>query len=176
MTGFSFTVVGLDKLLNLFDQLPKQVKSELSQELEITASEIMDGAKRDAPVDEARLANSISFSKTGDTTFEVVAQTDYAGYQEFGTKSKVSIPAGLEEFASQFKGPSSGGSDPITAIQGWVKRKGIAAGGNQRQAAFLITRSILRFGISPHPYFFKQLQPAEENLKPRLSNIIKAII
>lgn len=173
MTGFSFTVVGLDKLLNLFDQLPGRVKSELSQELEVTASEITDGAKSDAPHDENRLTNSISFSKTGETNFEVVAQTDYAGYVEFGTKRKAYIPPGLEEFASQFKGPGSGGTDPIIAIQAWAKRK---AGISNPRIIFLITRNILQFGINAHPYFFKQLQPAEENLKPRLANIIKDII
>ena len=190
-TGFSFKVQGLDRLLKVFDQLPKQVQKELQAELGITAKEIRDGAKKDAPADEARLKNSISVKEPGSLTFEIVAQTSYAGYLEFGTKTKTSIPAGLEDIASQLKGPSGGQGNPIDALTAWVKRKGIAGTystktrrrlGNKstkekqdRQVAFIIWQKIRKYGIKPQPFFFKQMAPAEARLRKRLAEIINDI-
>jgi HK97 gp10 family phage protein len=184
-TGFSFKVQGLDKLIKVFDQLPKSVQSELSNELDATAGEIRDGAKRDSPVDEARVRNSISSKKISAMQFETVAQSFYAGYLEFGTKTKVSVPAGLEDVAASLKGPVGGQGNPIDALQGWVKRKGLAGtlgaknrnkANRERQVAFLIWRHIKKFGIKAQPYFFKQMEPAEQRLRQRLANIIKSLI
>lgn len=191
-TGFSFQVQGLDRLLKVFDQLPKQVQKELQAELSITAKEIRDGAKKDAPTDEARLKQSITVTEPGNLTFEVVAQTSYAGYLEFGTKTRASIPAGLENIASQLKGPGGGQGNPIDALQQWVKRKGLAGTfsaksrrrlGNKatkdqqdRQVAYVIWRKIKKVGIKPHPFFFKQMAPAEERLRKRLAAIINDLV
>jgi HK97 gp10 family phage protein len=189
-TDFSFEVKGLDKLLKVFGELPQRTQQELSDELKITSWEIRDGAKRDAPTNESRLKQSITTKETGPTSFEVVAQTSYAGYLEFGTKTYLSVPAGLEDVASQLKGPVAGQGNPIDAIREWVKRKQIAATftktgraskaksaiEKQRQVAFMIWQMIKKFGIKPHPYFFKQMQPAEERLRKRLANIIKSLI
>lgn len=191
-TGFSFEVQGLDKLLKVFNELPTQTQKELKTELKTTSKEIRDGAKKDAPADEARLKQSISAKETGQTSFEVVAQTFYAGYLEFGTKTKVSIPSGLESIASQLKGPAQGQGSPLEAITAWVKRKGIAGTyslksrrrlGNKttkeeqdKQAAYMIWSKIRKYGIKPQPFFFKQMKPAEERLRQRLANIIKSLI
>ncbi len=190
--GFSFQVQGLDKLLKVFDELPKQVQKELKAELSITAKQIRDGAKKDAPADESRLRGSISVKEPGNLQFEVVAQTSYAGYLEFGTKTKTSIPAGLEEVASQLKGPAGGQGNPIDALQKWVKRKGLAGTysaktrrrtGNKatkeqqdKQVAFIIWQKIRKYGIKPQPFFFKQMMPAEEGLRRRLAAIINELV
>lgn len=192
MAGFSFDIRGLDKLMKLFSELPKSVQKELSAELEVTAGEIRDGAKKDAPVDEARVRNSISKKKTRATEFSIVAQSQHAGYLEFGTKTHVSVPAGLEDVASSLKGPSGGQGDPLKALQGWVKRKNIAGtysaksrrriGNKQtkeqqdKQVAFLIWQKIRKFGIKPQPFFFKQMAIAEPKLRQRVANIISRII
>lgn len=191
-TGFSFKVQGLDRLLKVFNQLPKTVQKELGAELENTAGEIRDGAKKDAPVDEARVRNSISIKKNSITEFTVVAQSSYAGYLEFGTKTKVSVPSGLEDVAASLKGPGEGTGNPIDSLQGWVKRKGLAGtysvktrrrkGNKQtrekqdRQLAFIIWRHIKKYGIKPQPYFFKQMEPAAGRLVNRIKAIIQDII
>jgi HK97 gp10 family phage protein len=191
MTGFTLKVSGLDRLQKVFHQLPASARKELKAELKITASEVRDAAKKEAPADEARLKQSISFKENGALGFDVVAQTAYAGYLEFGTKSKAIIPAGLQDIASQLKGPNPGQGNPLEAIQKWVKRKGIAgiysvktkklskskaSLANIKQVAFLIWRHIRKFGIKPQPYFFKQVPPAEQKLKTRLADFIKRII
>lgn len=189
-TGFSFKVQGLDRLIKVFHELPVKVQNELSGELKVTANEIRDGAKRDAPADEARLKQSISSKQVSKLEFHDTAQTFYAGYLEFGTKSSAVIPPGLQEIAAQLKGPVSGQGNPLEAITAWVKRKQIAATftasgrasrsrsaqAKQRSVAFLIWRKIKRFGIKPQPYFFKQMEPAETRLKQRIANMIKQII
>jgi HK97 gp10 family phage protein len=186
-TGFSFQVQGLDKLLKVFDQLPKQVQKELKAELSITAKEIKDGAKKDAPTDEARLKQSITVTEPRNLTFEVVAQTSYAGYLEFGTKTKVSVPAGLESIASQLKGPSSGQGSPIEALTAWVRRKGISGRFKRpgskatkeqqdKQMAYIIWQKIRKYGIKPQPFFFKQMMPAEDRLRRRLVQIINDLV
>lgn len=191
-TGFSFTVQGLDKVLGVFNKMPVTVQRELSNELKVTAAEIRDGAKKDAPTDEARLKQSISSRQINVTSFDIVAQYSYAGYLEFGTKTKVSIPAGLESVASQLRGPSGDPqTNPLAALKAWVKRKGLAStysvktqrrtksrseAALTKQIAFLIWRHIRKFGIKPQPYFFKQLKIAEPKLRQRLANVIKRIL
>jgi HK97 gp10 family phage protein len=190
--GFTMKVQGLDQLMGVMKKLPVSVQAELTAEMKITADEIRDGAKRDAPVDEARVKSSISTKKISNSLFEVVAQSSYAGYLEFGTKTKVSVPAGLESVAAQLRGQGSNVStSPFEAIQKWVKRKGIAGTFNTRtrrqsrsrdslanikQTAWLIWRSIRKYGIRPQPYFFKQVAPAEQRLRQRVANIIRKII
>lgn len=185
-------VQGLDQLLSVMKKLPAATQTELAEEMKITADEIRDGAKRDAPVDEARVKNSISSKKISNSLFEVVAQSSYAGYLEFGTKTKVSIPAGLESVAGQLRGSvGNAATSPYEAILGWVKRKGIAGTFSVKSrkaskskasqalvksAAWAIWNHIRKYGIRPHPYFFKQVEPAEKRLRERVANIIRKLI
>lgn len=186
---FPFQVNGLDKILSLFDQLPNRLQRELYNELKVAAKEIRDGAKKDAPADERRLAQSITDKEVSKTQFEVVAQSLYAGYQEFGTKSRTVVPAGLESIASGLKGATAGSGSLYDAILAWVKRKGVAGRfsvktrrrlgnkGNKeaedKNAAYLISRSIYLHGIKPRPYFYKQIPPAEKRLRNRVAIIIQ---
>lgn len=184
-------VQGLDRMQKVFTKLPVTVRQELNAELKATSDEIRDAAKKEAPTDEARLKQSISAKKTGTLQFEVVAQSAYAGYLEFGTKTKVVVPLGLEGVASSLKGSVSGQGNPLEAIQKWVQRKGIAGTfsvktrkqsrsrasmQNIKQVAFLIWRHIRKFGIKPQPYFYKQVEPAEKKLRDRVANVIKRIL
>lgn len=186
--AFVMKVVGLDRLQSLFKRLPREVQKDLDNELQDTAGEIEAAAKREAPKDEARLANSISKKKEGILKYGVVAQTAYAGYQEFGTKTFVDVPPGLESVANSLKGSTAGAGNPLEAIQKWVKRKGIAGTFNVKtrkqsrsrsslqnikQVAFLIWRKISKFGIRPKKYFFKHVEPAQKRLTTRFSNVIK---
>lgn len=191
MTGFSLKVQGLERLQQVFHKLPASVRNELKAELKITADEVRDAAKKEAPADEARLRQSITTKTSGPLGFQIVAQTAYAGYLEFGTKTKAVIPPGLQDVANSIKGPAPGQGNPLEALQKWVKRKGIAgiystktrklsrskkSLANIKQVAFLIWRHIRKYGIKPQPYFFKQVPPAEQKLKTRLVNFIKRII
>lgn len=189
------TIQGLDKVLTLLEQLPKRVQRVILRELQETAREIKTGAQKDAPANLGRLRNSMSIKPlTGDKFFgyEVVAQTNYAAYLEFGTKSQTRVPAGLEAVAAQFKGSAGASGDPIAALLEWVKKKGISGRFStktrrrlgskttkeqeDRRAAFAIWNKIKKKGIRPQPYFFKQVPIAEPKLKKRVADIIQQII
>lgn len=190
--SFPFKINGLDKILALFDQLPKRMQRELYNELKVTAKEIRDGAKKAAPVDERRLAQSITDKEVSKTQFEVIAQSLHAGYQEFGTKSKTVVPAGLESIAQGLKGAVPGSGSLFDAILGWVKRKGASGRFSvktkrrlgskatkeqeDRTAAYLISAKIRKYGIGPKPYFYKQIPPAEAKLRQRVANMIQQIL
>lgn len=191
-TSFPFQINGLDKVLALFDQMPKRLQRELYAELKATAKEIRDAAKKAAPADERRLAQSITDKEVSKTQFDVTAQSLHAGYQEFGTKSKTVVPAGLESIAAGLRGTVAGSGSLFEAILGWVKRKGVSGRfstktrrrlGNKnskeqedRTAAYLISAKIRKYGISPKPYFYKQIPPAEAKLRNRVINLLQQVL
>ena len=126
--------------------------------------------------DRGTLLRSISYKKEGDLSYTVSANTFYAPFIEFGTKSKFNPYPGTEEFASQYKGATQSGSlKLIDAIKAWVKRKGIASGKEADRAAFLIARSIYKNGISPKPFFFKQIPIVRNNLTQRLNALLNGL-
>ena len=136
-------------------------------------------AKRDLSSqggDRGTLLRSITQSKIGDMSYEVSANTYYAPFIEFGTKSKFNPYPGTEEYASQFKSKkSSSGLKLIDVIKGWVTRKGIAKGKEADKVAFLIARSIFKNGISPKPFFFKQVPIVREKLMANVIRILNGI-
>lgn len=98
----------------------KTLKNELSertalidQELAAHGELMATSAKMIAPVDTGRLRNSISLKKENFLSYQLVAQTDYAAYIEFGTGKYAAnyVPSLDEEWqkiAIQFKkGPGS---------------------------------------------------------------------
>ena len=164
-------IIGLDALQRKLSNAPKQIQEEVSAELQVSAWEFRDGAKRDLAVqggDRGTLLRSITAQPLGPLTWEISANQFYAPFIEFGTKAKFNPYPGTEEFAAQYKGvKGTGALKLIDAIKGWVKRKGIATGKEIDRVAFLIARSIYKTGINPKPFFFKQITPVRENLYKR---------
>jgi len=86
-------------------------------------------AKQLAPFDTSRLRGSISLKKEGFLQYQLVAQTDYAAYQEFGTgKYALSYVPSLDEewqeIATQFrksKNPDFQGIPPTGFMNRSVK-------------------------------------------------------
>lgn len=139
--------------------------------------------------DRGTLARSIRHNKVSELKYNVTAATYYAPFIEFGTKSKAKIPADLQDVAAQFKGQKGTGAlSLIEAIRAWVKRKKIGATYNiktrrkNRQSAneldtiaFLIARSIYKNGISPRPFFYKNVAPVRQKLTERLNQVLSGI-
>ena len=98
----------------------------------------------------------------------LVSRAEWSAFVEFGTRLKVSIPAGLEQeaAAAQVKtGGSSGRAKEL--IFAWCARKGI-----EQKFWYPIFVQIMTEGISPHPFFFKQLDAEKANLLNRLQQIL----
>ena len=171
--GFTVNLNGMVGIESALKRLDTVLKQDVSNEINASSLKILTDAKRLAPVNFGQLRNSIALDKTSDLTYSVEAKASYAGYVEFGTGGKVTIPAGYNEMANSFKGKSGGKfKDMVAALTLWVKRKGIGNGKNDKGIAFAIALSILRKGMKAQPF----LIPAFETEKPKLINRLKKLL
>lgn len=172
-------VIGLEQLQAKIQKATKETQTLVDAELEAAAMNFVGLAKKDLASqggDRGTLLRSISYSKIKDLQYTVSANVFYAPFIEFGTKSKFNPYPGTEEFASQYKGAKGSGTlRLIDAIRGWVKRKRIATGKEVDRVAFLIARSIYKNGISPKPFFFKQITPVRNNLVQNVTRVLDGI-
>jgi len=103
----------LKDLLNSLKDTVDKKTALIDQELAAHGELMATSAKQLAPVDTGRLRNSISLKKEHFLAYQLVAQTNYAAYLEFGTGAYASsyVPSLDEEWqkiAAQFKkGPGS---------------------------------------------------------------------
>lgn len=168
MASKPLVIEGLDKLLGKVSALPAKLKEEIDFEIGASAKQIERDAKRDAPKNVGFLVNEISSFKNKDLDWEVVSAASYSPFVEFGTRGKVRIPAGLENFAGQYastKGASSLGAKE--AIFEWCKQKGI-----EPKAWYPIFLSIMIHGIEPHPFFFHNFLKEKPKLIARIKKIL----
>lgn len=172
-------VIGLDQLKARIQNATKETQTLVDAELEAAAMNFVGLAKKDLASqggDRGTLLRSITYNKKADLQYTVSANVFYAPFIEFGTKSKFNPYPGTEEFASQYKGAKGSGTlRLIDAIRGWVKRKRIATGKEVDKVAFLIARSIYKNGISPKPFFFKQITPVRNNLVQNVTRVLDGI-
>lgn len=172
-------VIGLDQLKARIQNATKETQILVDAELEAAAMNFVGLAKKDLASqggDRGTLLRSITYNKKADLQYTVSANVFYAPFIEFGTKSKFNPYPGTEEFASQYKGAKGSGTlRLIDAIRGWVKRKRIATGKEVDRVAFLIARSIYKNGISPKPFFFKQITPVRNNLVQNVTRVLDGI-
>lgn len=172
-------VIGLDQLKARIQNATKETQTLVDAELEAAAMNFVGLAKKDLASqggDRGTLLRSITYNKKADLQYTVSANVFYAPFIEFGTKSKFNPYPGTEEFASQYKGAKGSGTlKLIDAIRGWVKRKRIATGKEVDRVAFLIARSIYKNGISPKPFFFKQITPVRNNLVQNVTRVLDGI-
>ena len=186
-------VIGLDSYLKRLETAKKTVQAEVSGEIGDAALKFRDDAARTAVAnggDRGTLAKSISAQQNNLFNWTVAVGATYGAFVEFGTKGKARVPAGFEDVAARFKGFKGNGGKLYDAIYQWVKRKGITAtysvktqrrtkskGEDKRtqQIAFLIARSIYRYGITPKPFFYMQVTPVRNQLFERIKVIMNGI-
>lgn len=150
------------KLLDVATLLPE----EMNEAAQFAAQRWEQGAKMAAPKDVGFLAGGISSKQVSLGVWEVDSQQEYSAYMEWGTKTKVSVPAELSSYAEQFRGVGSGG-DAKAFIYAWAKRKGLPP-----KAWWPVFISIIRFGVRPHPFFFIQRPVVEQQLLGDLEQMI----
>ena len=105
--NISFKIEGLDDLIKRMGKLAPKIAKEVALEVNASALAIQSKARRDVVVDNGILRNSIQLKEInrGDKIIYTVGSAlRYAPYVEFGTGGTVSVPAGYEDFAIQFKG------------------------------------------------------------------------
>lgn len=171
----SVKVIGLNETLERLRKLPENLQLEIKTEIRNSANEWVGLAKRDVQAnsgDTGNLASQISTFQLDELSWEVVSGASYAGFVEFGTRSRVEIPAGLEDVASEVKSQKGEGSlSAKEAIYKWLARKQIAP-----ELWWPIFISLMTKGMHAHPYFFKQRAIVEPKLLQRVDAIIKSLV
>ena len=171
--SFALSLSGIKELEGKLNKLSTALKVDVGDEINASALNIENQAKRLAPVNLGQLRNSIGLTKDGELTYSVAANASYSAYVEFGTGPQVNVPADFKSYAQQFKGKSGGSfKDMVEALTLWVKAKGIGNGKNQKGLAYIIALSILRKGLRPQPF----LIPAYEQEKPKLIQNINNLL
>lgn len=187
---FKATITGLNGLQKEFASMSEDMEQIVADELNTAAQEWVAFAVRDAPKDTDMLTGEILYKTLGPLSKEIVANKEYAPFMEFGTKGKYRPIPGTETIAAQFRGSRMGTGKMFQAILRWVRRKGM--GGRfsvktrKRQgtkltqyaedyaAAWPIFLSILRNGVRPHPFFFKQQEIVWPNMVAAIERQLKS--
>ena len=170
--AFNVEIRGLRELQAKISSMPKEIHKEVSAVVEAGAKKWVRDAKRDAPVDVGFLKNGISYaqviSSPTKTAFEVVSNAEYSPYMEWGTKTKVSVPADQQSYAAEFRGSGSG--DAKKNIYNWMDRVGIP-----KERQWLVFRSIIVNGVKPQPFFFRHKEGIKQFIEKGVMSITKAI-
>lgn len=188
--SFKASIVGTKAFTRRIKDFSKEAVEVVDTELSAGALKSASVAKRLAPVDEGILRNSIGADVTKFLQKEFFAGAFWAPYIEFGTGSKVNIPATYEQFAAEFKGKANRGNIQqfFYKMVQWVLRKGITGTYSVKtqrrqrisrsetdrayQIAYAIMIKILKEGIRPQPFFI----PAFKQVSPEVArNIVKQI-
>lgn len=186
---FTLKLQGFADLENNLRTATDRMLSELDREEQASAETIVRDAQRDAPVNVAELRRSITFIKNKELSYSIVAQSEYAAFMEWGTKTKIRIPAEYAGIAAQYKQKGGSFSDLLRAILLWVHQKGITGrysvktrkrlGSKKSQAgedmavAYAIARSIAIKGVNPHPFFFHNFDKERPQLLKRAEEILR---
>lgn len=184
----NLSIKNLEQLTAEIKAYPQDIEKIINAEFKLFGQSTANNAKQLSPINEGALRGSINFT-VDNLHVAVGAYIEYAAFLEFGTKSfaasyVATLPTDWQEFAAQYKG-SGGGSfaDLLRSIMKWVELKGIGAFqtasgkssksksslASQKQAAYLIARSIIQKGIREHPFLY----PAFEINKVELINNLK---
>lgn len=171
MSTVNISIQGLNELKQRLNSLPDKLTTRIDAELKDGAATIATEAKNRAPANTGILRNLIGSDKVAALSYEVFSGAEYSGFIEFGTGTFVSIPAGLEEYASQFV--ISGGSalSAKEAIFQWCKDKGI-----DEKAWYAIYITIMRAGIHPQPFFFPAKDRQEPIIIERVGKAVQAAV
>ncbi len=165
--SFTVDLVGFDTIGERLATASEAVFKEVDAEIGASAKVMEQGAKRDAPKDQGLLVSEISSLQDRPLVWSLVSQASYSAFVEFGTRSNVQIPVGLETEAAAARGSTGGTLGAKQAIFQWCARHGI-----EKRFWYPIFVKIMVKGVRPHPFFFKQLEAERPNLLNRLQQIL----
>lgn len=166
---FSIKVEGLEKLNSSLNKKAASLKKEINAEIGFAAEEAVGFMQSEAPADQGFLRGRISANQLGEMDWQIVSQSDYSGFLEFGTRLRVQIPAGLEDVAASIR--ANKGISPLDAkeaIFAWCRRKGIPP--NMWYPVYL---SLMTKGVTPHPFFFHNFERVKPVLLKNIENILR---
>lgn len=104
--SYSIDIRGMTELVAKLDKLPQQIEKEANGILQRGAEIFSLNAKRDAPKNFGFLAGQITFFPNPVKGLNVTLTSGafYSPYMEWGTITRVRVPADQQAYAMQFKG------------------------------------------------------------------------
>ncbi len=166
-------LVRLNELLTDLDSQNESLLREISFEMEATAIDIVRVAKQLTSKDNGLLARGITYKKVSAFNFTIISASQYSAFAEFGTSgisgSSVSVPAGFESTAAEFKNVKidNGGLSLAEAITLWGNRKNM-----ERADIHGVFLRILHYGRRPHPFLIPAFLQETRKLTQRLSTLL----
>lgn len=153
-------VQGVRETIMRIREFGREAERLAAAEIEAAAFQIERDAKRLAPKNFGRLAQSISKQKVGRVGYRITVNEIYGVYMEFGTGVKVKVPTEFAGIASQFRGIRTGTfQQALDSIKLWCRHKGIP-----EEAAYPILAKILGAGVDPQPFLYPAFKAGEKSL------------
>ena len=143
-------VKGINETIKELRKYGDKIEREINGETQAIAFQIENDAKTKAPKNFGKLAQSISNAKINPALYKISVNELYGVYMEFGTGTKVVVPAEFKEIANSFKGQKTGSyKEGLESIKVWCRAKGI-----DEKFAYVIFAKILGAGINPRPFLY----------------------
>ena len=167
----SVIIKGLASTIAELRAYGKDIDKMIDAETESIAFQIETDAKKLAPKNFGKLAQSISHLEVKPALYKVTVNELYGAYMEFGTGSKVNVPAEFADMAATFKGKKQGTfKQGLEAIKVWCKAKGIP-----EAAAYPIFAKILGAGINPQPFLYPAWVKGKNDYQNNLEKMLKRL-
>ena len=173
----SVMIKGLNSTIAELKAFGEKAEKIINAETQSTAFNIEEDAKKRAPKNFGKLAQSISTSQPiSDKNKSIISRVItvnelYGAYMEFGTGSKVNVPAEFADMAATFKGKKQGTfKQGLEAIKVWCKAKGIPV-----EAAYPIFAKILGAGINPQPFLYPAWVKGKKDYQNNLERVLKSL-
>lgn len=163
------SIKGISSTIAQIRSFGKDAEKMIDAETEEIAFQIEGDAKKLAPKNFGKLAQSISHSKTKFLQRKVTVNEMYGAYMEFGTGTKVKVPAEFKDMAVSFKGQKIGTfKQGLEAIKVWCRAKGI-----DEKAAYPIFAKILGAGVNPQPFLYPAYVKGKKDYLDNLTKLLK---
>lgn len=167
----SVTIKGLNSTIAELKAFEEKAEKLINAETQAIAFQIEADAKKFAPKNFGKLAQSISHLEVKPALYKVTVNELYGAYMEFGTGTKVSVPAEFADMAATFKGKKQGTfKQGLEAIKVWCKAKGIP-----EEAAYLIFAKILGAGVNPQPFLYPAWTKGKKDYQNNLERLLKSL-
>lgn len=164
-------IIGTSKVIFELRAKKKGIDKQIDDITQANAIEMAGDATKRAPEAFGKLKQSISYSKVADLKWKANTNKVYAAYMEFGTGTKVQIPAEFSDMAKSFQSGGKGNfKQALENIKLWCKKKGI-----DEKAAYPILLSILRVGVNPQPFFYPAWVVTKKRYVKDLENLLKTL-
>lgn len=164
------SVKGINETIKELRKFGKDAEKLIDAETEAIAFQIENDAKVLAPKNFGKLAQSISNAKVKMSNYKVTVNERYGAFMEFGTGTKVQVPAEFKDMAASFKGQKSGTfKEGLEAIKIWCRAKGI-----DEKAAYPIFAKILGAGVNPQPFLYPAYIKGKKDYLNNLTKLVKS--